>query len=140
MQRILSDHDVQGHVSRLMDICQLPPWVDLWRELGCVLCTFEEFELSIDATDAVIWQTCQDHDILLLTGNRNAEGPESLGMTIRHRNASDCLPVLTLADPDRIQRGRQNAESIVCRTVVRYPDRPGCIEGHGSALSALSCV
>lgn len=115
MRRILSDHDVQGHVSRLMDICQMPPWVDLWRELECVLCTFEEFNLAVDASDAVIWQTCQDHELLLLTGNRNAESPESLEMTIRQRNIADCLPVLTLSDPDRIQRDRQYAESIVER-------------------------
>jgi len=69
-----------------MDICQLLPWVDLWRELACVICTFTDFNLPVDATDAVIWQTCQDHDILLLTGNRNAEGPESLEMTMRQRN------------------------------------------------------
>jgi hypothetical protein len=112
MQRLLSDHDVQGHVSRLMDICQIPPWVDLWRELECVICTFEDFDLSVDATDAVVWQTCQDHDILLITGNRNAESPESLERTIRQRNASNCLPVLTLADPDRIQRDRPYAKSI----------------------------
>ena len=115
MQRLLADHDVQGHVSRLMDICQQPPWIDLWRELECMLCTFEEFDLAVNATDLVIWKTCQDHDILLLTGNRNAEGPESLEMTIRQRNTSDYLPVLTLADPDRIQRDRQYAESIVER-------------------------
>jgi hypothetical protein len=57
MQRILADHDVQGQVSRLMDLCQRPPWVGLWRELECVLCTFEDFDLSADATDATIWQT-----------------------------------------------------------------------------------
>ena len=115
MQRLLSDHDVQGHVSRLMDICQLPPWVDLWRELDCTICTFADFDLSVDATDAAIWQVCQDHNILLITGNCNAESPESLEMTIRRRNASHCLPVLTLADPDRIQRDRLYAESIVER-------------------------
>jgi hypothetical protein len=51
----------------------------------------------------------------MITGNRNAEGPESLEMTIRQRNTPDCLPVLTLADPDRIQRDRQYAEAVVER-------------------------
>jgi hypothetical protein len=36
-------------------------------------------------------------------------------MTIRQRNATNCLPVLTLADPDRIQRDFQYAESVVER-------------------------
>ena len=115
MQRVLSDHDVQGHVSRLMDICQLPPWVDLWREMDCIICTFEDFDLPVDATDAAIWQVCQEHDILLITGNRNAESPESLEIALREKNTSTCLPVLTLADPDRIQRDRRYAESIVER-------------------------
>jgi hypothetical protein len=130
MQRLLSDHDVQGHVSRLMDICQLPPWVDLWRELDCTICTFEEFDLPVDATDAAIWQVCQDHNILLITGNRNAESPESLEMTIRQRNASNCLPVLTLADPDRIQRDRHYAESIVERLFDILID-PDALRGTG---------
>jgi hypothetical protein len=130
MQRILSDHDVQGHVSRLMDICQLPPWVELWRELGCVICTFQDFDLPEDASDAVIWQTCQDHDILLLTGNRNAEGPESLEMTIRRRNTPTCLPILTLADPDRIQRDRQYAEWVAERLFDVLID-PDALRGTG---------
>lgn len=95
MQRLLSDHDVQGHVSRLMDICQLPPWVDLWRELDCIICTFEDFDLPLDATDAAIWQVCQDHNVLLITGNRNAESPESLEMTIHQMTR---LNILTLRD------------------------------------------
>jgi hypothetical protein len=36
-------------------------------------------------------------------------------MTLRQRNTPDCLPVLTLADPDRIQRDRQYAEAVVER-------------------------
>jgi hypothetical protein len=115
MQRILSDHDVQGHVSRFMDICQRPPWVGLWHELACVLCTFEDFDLSNDATDTTIWHTCQNHDILMITGNRNAEGPKSLEMTIRQHNTPNCLAILTLADPDRIQRDRLYAEAVVER-------------------------
>jgi hypothetical protein len=115
MLRLMSDNDVRGQVSRLMDICQLAPWDEMWRDLGCVLVTFGTVHLADDATDATVWQTCQDNEILLITGNRNAEGPESLEMTIRQRNKADCLPVLTLADPDRIQRERAYAESVVER-------------------------
>jgi hypothetical protein len=130
MQRILSDRDVQGHVSRFMDICQMPPWVDLWRELECMLCTFEDFDLPVDATDATIWQACQAHDILMITGNRNAEGPASLDMTLRQRNAANCLPVLTLADPDRIQRDRPYAEAVVERLFDILID-PDALRGTG---------
>jgi hypothetical protein len=130
MLRILSDHDVQGQVSRLMDICQRPPWVGLWHDLECVLCTFEDFDLADNATDAMIWQICQDHNILMITGNRNAEGPESLEMTIRQRNTPYCLPVLTLADPDRIQHDRQYAEAVVERLFDILID-PDALRGTG---------
>ena len=115
MLRIMSDNDVQGHVSHLMEICQSMPWVGLWRELECVLCTFEEYGLADDATDASIWQACQDNEILLITGNRNALGPQSLEVTIQQRTTPNALPVLTLADPDRIRRDRSYAESVVER-------------------------
>ena len=115
MLRIMSDNDVRGHVGRLMDICETLPWAGLWRDLECVLCTFEDLNLAEDATDATVWQACQDGQILLITGNRNAEGPESLEITIRQQNRPDCLPVLTLADPDRIARDRAYASSVVER-------------------------
>lgn len=115
MVRIMSDNDVQGHVNRLIDICQSPPWADLWRDLDCALCGFEDFDLPANAMDSVIWQVCQDNEILLITGNRTAKGLDSIEMTIRQRNTPDCLPVLTLADPDRIERERLYAESVVER-------------------------
>ncbi len=115
MLRIMSDNDVQGHVSRLMDICQSATWAELWRDLECVLCTFEDLSLRADASDTTIWQTCQDNEVLLITGNRNAEGPESLEVTIGQRNTADCLPVLTLADPDRIGRDVQYTGLVVER-------------------------
>ena len=113
MLRIMSDNDVQGHVSRLMDICQSAAWIELWRDLECVLCTFQDFSLNSDASDSTIWQSCQDNQVILITGNRNAEGAESLEVTIRQRNTADALPVLTLADPDRVGRDAQHAEAVV---------------------------
>jgi hypothetical protein len=113
MRRIMSDNDVQGQVIRLVDICQTSPWLELWRELDCALCTFADFNLTRAATDAAIWHACQDNHVLLITGNRNADGAESLEATIRQHNVPECLPVLTLADPDRILRDMPYAESVV---------------------------
>ena len=111
----MSDNDVRGHVSRLMDICQSVAWADLWDDLQCVLCTFEDFHLDDDATDATVWQTCQDNDVLLITGNPNAEGPESLEVTIRQRSTAKSLPVLTLADPKRVDHDTSYAQAVVER-------------------------
>jgi len=115
MLRIMSDNDVRGHVSRLMDICQAPPWDEVWQGLECTVSTFEDLALTEDASDATVWHACQRRDVLLITGNRNAEGPESLEVTIRRFNRPDCLPVLTLADPSRVARDREYAESVVKR-------------------------
>ena len=115
MLRIMSDNDVQGYVEWLMDICQASPWVEFWHDLDCRLCTFEDFDLAANATDAMVWQVCHDNGVVLITGNRSAKGPDSLESTIRRRNRADCLPVLTLADAKRIGRDRWYTEAVVER-------------------------
>ena len=76
-------------------------------------CRFEDFELPANSADSVVWQVCQDNGVILITGNRNSEGPESLNSTIENRNGPDCLPVLTLASAKRIARDRQYAQLVV---------------------------
>jgi hypothetical protein len=98
-----------------MDICQTSPWGELWHDLECTVCTFEDLDLAVDASDAAVWQACQAGEVLLVTGNRNAESPESLEITIRQQNRPNSLPVLTLADPNRIAYDRPYAESVVER-------------------------
>jgi hypothetical protein len=115
MLRIMSDNDVQGHVRRVIGICQSAVWEELWRDLQCELCTFEDLGLSGDSTDATVWHTCQSNQVILITGNRNSEGANSLEATIRRHNTADALPVLTLADPDRIGRDAQYTALVVAR-------------------------
>jgi hypothetical protein len=115
MLAIVSDNDVRGHVSRLVAIAQGQPWAEFWHELECALWTFEDLGLPSGASDAAMWRACQEKRVLLVTGNRNAEGPDSLESTIRQNNRPDCLPVLTLADPRRILHDRDYAELVVER-------------------------
>jgi predicted nuclease of predicted toxin-antitoxin system len=115
MRKIMSDNDVTGHFRRLSEICQSADWVDFWESLGCEICTFADVGLSPDAKDAEVWRVCQARDVVLITGNRNAEGPDSLEITIRAQNVPQSLPVLTLADPDRVLQDRRYAEAVVER-------------------------
>jgi hypothetical protein len=115
MRRIMADNDVVGLVRNLVQICESPPWDEFWREAECELLTLADLGLAEDAVDSQIWRACQEEEIALITGNRNAEGPESLEVTIRQHNHEQCLPVLTLADPDRIIRDRLYAERVVER-------------------------
>lgn len=122
MLKIMSDNDVTGQFRRLTEICQSAEWADFWETLGCEICTFADVGLSQNAKDAEVWRVCQARDVVLITGNRNAEGPDSLERTIRSRNSPECLPVLTLADPDRLAQDRRYAEAVVERLMELLMD------------------
>jgi hypothetical protein len=115
MFRIMADHDVVGHVRALVQLCESRPWAEFWHDAQCELSSFADLGLAEDATDAQVWHACQENDVVLITGNRNAEGPQSLELTIRQHNNDQCLPVLTLADQDRILRDRHYSNTIVER-------------------------
>jgi len=115
MLKIMADNDVVGHVRALVQICESPPWDEFWHEVECEFLTLVDLDLAEDATDAEIWYACQKGEIVLITGNRNANHPESLEITIRQQNDKECLPVITLADRDRIIRDRAYAEIVVER-------------------------
>ena len=40
MLRILADHDVEGHVKRLVRICSSSEWADIWASLSCQVDSF----------------------------------------------------------------------------------------------------
>ena len=115
MFRIMADNDVVGHVRALVQLCESPPWAEFWHEAQCEFNSFADLGLAEDATDAQVWRACQENEVVLITGNRNAEGPQSLEVTIRQHNNDQCLPVLTLADQDRIFRDRRYAGTVVER-------------------------
>jgi hypothetical protein len=110
VRAIRSDVNIQGHVHVLLTILEGETWRDLWAPLQVPLLTFPDLGLAADVSDADLWQACQQHQVVLITANRNAEGPDSLEVTIRSRSAADNLPVLTIADPDRVLHSRAYAE------------------------------
>jgi hypothetical protein len=61
----------------------------------------------------------QQRDIVLLTANRNDEGPESLEAAIRTLNDASSLPVLTIADPESVLTSRDYAERVAIQ-VLEY--------------------
>ena len=63
----------------------------------------------------MIWRTCQREQLVLITGNRNDDGPDSLEAVIRDENRPDSLPVFTLANANRILRDRGYAEQVAVR-------------------------
>jgi hypothetical protein len=56
---------------------------------------------------------------LLLTNNRNDDGPDSLDATIRQFNTPQSLPVFTIGDADKILDSSEYTERVVDR-LFRY--------------------
>lgn len=60
--------------------------------------------LSADNSDRVVWRFTQTNGMLLLTANRNAKGKDSLEEVMREENSSTSFPIVTIADPDRVNK------------------------------------
>jgi len=112
MRGILADINAGKHVRAIVSVLTSDAWRDVWNSLGLSVAGFPALALSYDSPDAVIWKTCQREKLVLITGNRNDDGPDSLEAVIRGENQPDSLPVITLADPDRVLRDRLYAERV----------------------------
>lgn len=110
MLGILADNDVDGHWRYILELLQQEPWREFWAEMGFAVHTFETLGLPRDTCDSELWRECQKRQIILITGNRNRAGPDSLEAEIQTHNSSGCLPVLTLANRQRILRDTDYAQ------------------------------
>ncbi len=115
MPTILADHNAERHLDVLVSVWTSPEWQELWEWLGGRVCKFDSAGLPITTPDAELWQFCQQHQMLLLTANRNADGPDSLELVSRLSNKPDTLPILTPGDADRILLDHSYAEAVASR-------------------------
>ena len=100
---VMADNDVRGEVQvlrRILESGENSAWLEL---LGVAFTDFETLGLPRDASDRLIWQTCQAAYVVLITGNRSG-GPDSLAEVIRELSNPTSLPVLTIADRQRVTR------------------------------------
>jgi hypothetical protein len=111
---ILADNDVGGPVRLLRQILESPTWKALTEALAIEFIHFTRLRLERDASDREVWEACQAAGALLITANR-AGGPNSLEQTIRALSAATSLPIVTLADPQRVLRDRPYAEETAFR-------------------------
>ncbi|MGH7135750.1 MAG: DUF5615 family PIN-like protein [Pirellulales bacterium] len=106
----------------LIDLATSDEWSEFWTFLELTYARFADLGLHDDASDAEIWRVCQEKGYVLITGNRNDDVPDSLESTIRSRGTADSLPVLTLADPERVRRDRQYAGRVVVSLIETLMD------------------
>jgi hypothetical protein len=78
MRGILADNDSEGSLSAILRIWSSDEWKGLWNDLGLSVESFSGLGLPRDSSDAVVWRTCQQEDLVLITANRNASGSDSL--------------------------------------------------------------
>jgi len=113
--KIMSDHNVEGHLDVLLAIWTSPAWNDVWQDLSCDVESFQRLGIAHDTPDTELWRLCQREGIVLSTGNRNAEGEDSLEAMIKTQRTDDCLPVLTIGDPTRVLKDRAYAADVAER-------------------------
>ena len=79
MRGVLADINIVAQGDALLLIWASDTWRELWSGLGLVVENFPGLGLSHDATDAVIWRTCQREGLVLVTANRNEARTRFLG-------------------------------------------------------------
>jgi hypothetical protein len=94
----------------------------LWAAFGRPVLLFHDVGLSEDAKDVDVWRLCQDRQWVLVTGNRNHDGPDSLEATIRRELTSHSLPVFTIGDPDAVMASRDYAVRVAVRLLEYLMD------------------
>jgi len=127
---ILADANIEGQVDLLVSLVRAEPWRPFWDNLNLQYVRFADVGLAHDAKDALVWDTCQQHELALITDNRNDDGPDSLESTIRTRNTPASLPVLTIANVLHLARSRQYADRVVER-LLDFLERMDALRGAG---------
>jgi hypothetical protein len=115
MRGLLADINAVGALTCLRFIWLSAAWREFWVELGLSIKDFQALGLPVEAPDQMVWRTCQREQLILITGNRNKHGADSLEATIQSENQPDSLPVITIADLDRVVWDRLYAETVAER-------------------------
>jgi hypothetical protein len=101
MTGILADHNVGGHVARLVAVLEASEFAAEWADLRLTVESLASVGLGVDTPDRVVWELCQARRLVLVTANRNDHGDDSLGVAVREAGPA-ALPVLTIGTPGRV--------------------------------------
>jgi hypothetical protein len=127
---ILADVNIQGYVDQIVTALQAEPWKEFWADLQLKYARFADVGLPPTAADSVVWHTCQQHQLVLITDNRNLNDADSLEATIRAHNTVDSLPVFTIGDIQHLHRSRVYADRVI-EALLDALERIGSLRGTG---------
>lgn len=109
----LVDHNIEGQCLMLFGSITTEGWLNI---LPIRFVSFDEAQLPIASDDRVVWRFAQKNQMILLTANRNMNGEDSLEQVLREESLPTSLPVVTIANVDRI-REREYRELCVDRLI-----------------------
>ena len=109
----LIDHNIEGQSLILFGSITSEGWLET---LPIRFISFDEVELPITSSDRTVWHFAQENQMILLTANRSMKGEDSLEQVIREECLPTSLPVVTLANIDRIVE-REYREECVDRLI-----------------------
>jgi hypothetical protein len=127
---ILGDFNFERHVRLLVALLQAEGWGEFWAELKLEVRTFADLGIHGTTPDDELWRLCQREQIVLITANRNHDGPNSLEAVIRSENRPDSLPVFTVGDGKRVIESREYALR-VAEQLLDYLLRIDTLRGTG---------
>jgi hypothetical protein len=119
---LLADVNCEGLLQALRRAAQQQIGQDVWTDLDVAFCDFGELGLSVEMIDAELWHYCQAKRLVLVTANRNEDDETSLGAAIRRHNTADSMPVITVADGDRLSREKAYCARAAVRLVELLMD------------------
>lgn len=104
MKGLLADANVAGQQRRIVDLLNRSGLLEILAELGTEFALLSDIGLPHDIDDRTLWERCQREGWVLLTDNRNDDGPTSLQATLVDAWTPGMLPILTLADKQQFDR------------------------------------
>ena len=123
MVTLLVDVNLEGHARIIEARLQKPRWNEFSQDLGIRFLFFEDIGLDHGTPDDLVWRLCQEQGFLLLTANRNEESESSLGATIRREGKHNSLPLLTLADSEKLRKSSTYLDEVVEQLLEYLLDR-----------------
>jgi hypothetical protein len=110
---LLFDVHLQGYVRYILALIDALGMGDVWRSFDLPIHSVIGLGHPQDVSDRVIWNRCQSDGLILITENRNDDGPDSLQRTMNELRTESTLPVLTLANRERFRQDRRYALIVV---------------------------
>jgi len=117
-------------MDRIQKVLEGDDWIEFWNAISIPILAFSDVGLDDTTPDDELWERCQSMGWILITGNRNKLGEDSLEETIRRENQMHSLPVFTIGRPGDVLISSNYVKKIA-EKLIDYLLYPENILGNG---------